>query len=161
MNQFATCCAWRGRPALTGECIESTNGLTCHARTCLAEHQRECETCLSASAADVFPATRLFWECRCEEGNIHPYYQPDCPACNTPREEGAPASISNVLLFANEWRLDQKLVALLRDRRLDRWIDEPDEGPLIVQYENAVRLGDDDWLDAAYEERISGWGDDF
>lgn len=34
---------------------------------------------------------------------------------------------------------------------------EPDEGPLTEQYENASRLGDDGWLDAAFEERISGW----
>jgi hypothetical protein len=34
---------------------------------------------------------------------------------------------------------------------------EPDEGPLTEQYENACRLGDDDWLEAAYEDSISGW----
>ena len=34
---------------------------------------------------------------------------------------------------------------------------EPDEGPLVEQYENASRLHDDDWLDHAYEDRISGW----
>ncbi|RPI91094.1 MAG: hypothetical protein EHM40_16710 [Chloroflexi bacterium] len=33
---------------------------------------------------------------------------------------------------------------------------EPDEGPLVEQYENAARLGDDSWLEAAYEDRISG-----
>ena len=34
---------------------------------------------------------------------------------------------------------------------------EPDEGPLVEQYENAARLGDDNWLDYAFEDRISGW----
>ena len=34
---------------------------------------------------------------------------------------------------------------------------EPDEGPLTEQYENASRLGDDDWLESAYEDGISGW----
>jgi hypothetical protein len=34
---------------------------------------------------------------------------------------------------------------------------EPDEGPLVEQYENASRLHDDDWLEAAWEDRISGW----
>ena len=34
---------------------------------------------------------------------------------------------------------------------------EPDEGPLVEQYENASRLGDDNWLDYAFEDRISGW----
>ena len=34
---------------------------------------------------------------------------------------------------------------------------EPDEGPLVEQYENASRLHDDDWLEAGFEDRISGW----
>ena len=34
---------------------------------------------------------------------------------------------------------------------------EPDEGPLVEQYENASRLGDDGWLEAAYEDSFSGW----
>ncbi len=36
---------------------------------------------------------------------------------------------------------------------------EPDEGPLVEQYENASRLGDDDWLEARMEDQISGWED--
>ena len=36
---------------------------------------------------------------------------------------------------------------------------EPDEGPLVEQYENASRLHDDDWLEAGFEDRISGWGE--
>ncbi len=32
------------------------------------------------------------------------------------------------------------------------------EGPLVEQYENAARLGDDGWLEAAYEDR---YHDDF
>jgi hypothetical protein len=32
---------------------------------------------------------------------------------------------------------------------------EPDEGPLVEEYENASRLGDDNWLEAAYEDNIS------
>jgi hypothetical protein len=34
---------------------------------------------------------------------------------------------------------------------------EPDEGPLVEQYENSSRLHDDDWMEAAYEDSISGW----
>ena len=34
---------------------------------------------------------------------------------------------------------------------------EPDEGPLVEQYENASRLGDDGWLESAFEDQISGW----
>ena len=34
---------------------------------------------------------------------------------------------------------------------------EPDEGPLVEHYENAARLGDDGWLEAAYEDSIGGW----
>jgi hypothetical protein len=37
---------------------------------------------------------------------------------------------------------------------------EPDEGPLVEQFENASRLGDDDWLEAAFEDSISGFGED-
>ena len=33
---------------------------------------------------------------------------------------------------------------------------EQDEGPLVEQYENATRLGDGDWREAAYEERSDG-----
>jgi len=65
-------------------------GLTCHdqacpesnRRDCFREHARECETCISASAnlPGVGMVTHLFWECRCEEVYIRPYYQPDCSA---------------------------------------------------------------------------------
>ena len=34
---------------------------------------------------------------------------------------------------------------------------EPDEGPLVEQYENASRLGDDNWMESAFEDGISGW----
>lgn len=34
---------------------------------------------------------------------------------------------------------------------------EPDEGPLVEQYENSTRLGEDAWLEAAMEDQISGW----
>ena len=34
---------------------------------------------------------------------------------------------------------------------------EPDEGPFTEQYENASRLHDDDWLEAGWEDHISGW----
>ena len=37
---------------------------------------------------------------------------------------------------------------------------EPDEGPLVEQYENASRLGDDDWLESRIEGDISGWGEE-
>jgi hypothetical protein len=33
---------------------------------------------------------------------------------------------------------------------------EPDEGLLTKQHENSNRLGDDDWLEASFEDRISG-----
>ena len=36
---------------------------------------------------------------------------------------------------------------------------EPDEGPLVEQYENAARLHEDDWLEAAYEDQVSGWSE--
>ena len=36
---------------------------------------------------------------------------------------------------------------------------ESDQGPLVEQYENTSRLGDDGWLEAAFEDRISGWSE--
>jgi hypothetical protein len=34
---------------------------------------------------------------------------------------------------------------------------EPDEGPLVEAYENVTRLHDDDWLEANFEDKVSGW----
>ncbi len=48
-------------------------------------------------------------------------------------------------------------VALRPDHEYQELDNEPDEGPLIEQYENASRLGDDGWLDARMEDQISGW----
>jgi hypothetical protein len=50
-------------------------------------------------------------------------------------------------------------VILRPDRDFQELEIEPDEGPLVEQYENASRLGDDRWLEAAYEDQISGWGE--
>ncbi|HKJ40082.1 MAG TPA: hypothetical protein VJ972_14995 [Anaerolineales bacterium] len=47
-------------------------------------------------------------------------------------------------------------VILRPDREFQEAAREPDEGPLVEQYENASHLGDDGWLEAAYEDRISG-----
>ena len=48
-------------------------------------------------------------------------------------------------------------VILRPDHEYQEVDDEPGEGSLVEQYENAARLGDDNWLDYAYEDRISGW----
>lgn len=55
---------------------------------------------------------------------------------------------------ANQFPLD---VILRPDQEYQEAEIEPDEGPLVEQYENAARLGDDSWLEAAYEDQISGW----
>ncbi len=34
---------------------------------------------------------------------------------------------------------------------------EPDEGPLVEAYENSTRLHEDDWLEANFEDQVSGW----
>jgi len=47
------------------------------------------------------------------------------------------------------------------DIRPKRVSPEDGEGPLVEQYENASRLEDDSFLDALYEDRVSGPGDDF
>ena len=48
-------------------------------------------------------------------------------------------------------------VILRPDHEFQEMDMEPDEGPLVEQYENSSRLGDDDWLEAAYEDQVSGW----
>ena len=48
-------------------------------------------------------------------------------------------------------------VILRPDHEYQERDTEPDEDPLVEQYENASRLGDDGWLDHAFEDRISGW----
>jgi hypothetical protein len=48
-------------------------------------------------------------------------------------------------------------VILYPDHEYQEMDTEPDEGPLVEQYENAARLGDDSWLESAFEDRISGW----
>ena len=37
---------------------------------------------------------------------------------------------------------------------------EPGEGPLAEQFEIASRTGDDDWLESAFEDRVSGYGEE-
>lgn len=49
---------------------------------------------------------------------------------------------------------------VLRHNQIEDFDDshiEPDEGPLTEQYENASRVGDDDWMESAYEDRTGGW----
>ncbi len=36
---------------------------------------------------------------------------------------------------------------------------EPDAGPLIEQFQRASRKHEDDWLESAYEDRVSGWSE--
>ena len=55
---------------------------------------------------------------------------------------------------AGEFPLD---VILRPEREFLEPITEPDEGPLVEAYENATRLHEDDWLEAGFEDRISGW----
>ncbi len=50
-------------------------------------------------------------------------------------------------------------VILRPDHEYQEHDTEPDEGPLVEQYENASRLGDDSWLDYAFEDHVSGWDD--
>ena len=55
---------------------------------------------------------------------------------------------------AGEFPLD---VILRPEREFLEPITEPDEGPLVEAYENATRLHEDNWLEAGFEDRISGW----
>ncbi len=114
-----------------------------------------------------FYTTSLFWNCSCNEFYVHPFTQPDCPACRDRREEAPEARVNEVLRNAYEWRLDKELVHQLEE--IFPYCDlemEPDEGLLVEQHENASRMQDDGGkehrgLAAAYEDRISGWNDDF
>lgn len=57
---------------------------------------------------------------------------------------------------ASQFPLD---VILRPDQQSQEAEIEPDEGPLVEQYENATRLGEDAWLESAMEDSISGWND--
>ena len=109
-----------------------------------------------------FYTTSLFWECSCERSYIHPHTQLECPTCSDHSDQAPPARLSEVMRYALEWQLDQEMIQRIvaafpyEDPEI-----EPDEGPLVEQYENAVRLHEDDWLETAYEDRVSGWYDDF
>ena len=51
-------------------------------------------------------------------------------------------------------------VILRPDHEFHEMDTEPDEGPLVEQYENAARLRDDNWLESRFEDQISGWGEE-
>jgi hypothetical protein len=109
-----------------------------------------------------FYTTSLFWDCSCEERYIHAYTRPDCPACGDRREDAPDARVFEVFHNALEWHLDQALIRQLEEVFPCSDLDiEPDDGLLVEQYENASRVHDDDWLEAAYEDRICGLNDDF
>ena len=124
-------CAWCSQLVASNASSATLCGLNCHDQTssggnrrdCLYEHTRECEICLSVSKRlpGLGMVTPLFWECRCEEGYIHPYHHPECLACSTNRHEGMPARVRDVLLFALEWHLEADSVALLREEFPDPW----------------------------------------
>ena len=61
-----------------------------------------------------------------------------------------------VIVNAGDFPAD---VILYPDQEFQEMDTEPDEGPLVEQYENAARLGDDDWLESRFEDQISGWGE--
>lgn len=120
-----------------------------------------------ADSRGGFYTTSLFWDCSCDENYIHPFTQPDCPACGDCREEAPEARINEVLRNAYEWRLDKELVHQLEEAFPCFDLNmEPGEGPLVraggkvLPSENACRMQDDDWLEAVYEGAISGWSND-
>ena len=144
-------CAWCGQPDADGDCIPTACELLCHDIACLWEHIRECETCLAASQSQP-GFTDLFWECRCEERYLHPYHEPECPACNTLRDDGMPASLNMVFTFAIEWRLDASLITTLRARHPNAWA--PVDESVFIQPGSFARLDDDLWLEMRFEDRF-------
>ena len=157
MNTTQPTCAWCGQPATDGDCVHTACELLCHEAACLWEHVRACEACLAVQ--QTRPGfTDLFWECRCEERYLHPYHTPECPACQTLRGKGMPASLNIVFTFAIEWRLDESLVAALLDQHPNACL--PDDETLCNQPTNLARLDDDMWLEMHYEDHF-GSGLDF
>ena len=157
MNITQLTCAWCGKPTASDDCIHTACDLLCHDSACLWEHVRVCDACLAVQQTQL-GFTNLFWECRCEERYLHPYHDPECPACSTLRDEGMPASLNIVFTFAIEWRLDESLIATLCNQHPTAWM--PDDEPLLTQPGNFARLDDDLWLEMHYEDRF-GSGLDF
>ncbi len=109
-----------------------------------------------------FYTTSLFWDCSCDEHYIHPFTQPDCPACGDCREEAPEARVNEVLRNAYEWRLDKELVHQLEEAfpaSISTWSQAKVRWWNSTKTPAACRMTD--WLEAVYEDRISGWNDDF
>ena len=60
-----------------------------------------------------FYTTSLFWDCSCDEHYIHPFTQPDCPACGDCREDAAEARQRCAAQQLN-------IIIVLSDERLSR-----------------------------------------
>jgi hypothetical protein len=104
--------------------------------------------------------TPLFWDCECREDcYIHPYYQQNCPKCNATHDDQPESRADEVLRFVDD--LPGTLLRTVRNELVQARINTEREGPLDEQAENAARVGDDSFLEMAYEDRVSGFGDDF
>jgi len=104
--------------------------------------------------------TPLFWDCECREGGyIHPYYQQICSKCGATHDDQPESRADEVFQFVED--LPGALLHILKSELAQTRTDTEREGSLDEQTENAIRVGDDSFLEAAYEDRVSGFGDDF
>lgn len=139
----------------------------------MTQHAGEIVT-YHADSHGGFYTTSLFWVCSRDEYYIHPFTQPDCPACGNCLVDAPKARINEVLRNAYEWRLDKNLIHQLEEIFPCCDLEmEPGEGLLVrtggrvlpsqnaCRMQKAVSYTADSWLEAVYEERISGWNDDF
>jgi hypothetical protein len=104
--------------------------------------------------------TPLFWDCECVEGcYIHPYYQQSCPKCGAVHNDQPESRANEVFQFVDD--LPGALLRALKSELAQGGINTEKEGPMDELSENAVRVGGDSFLEMAYEDRVSGFGDNF
>jgi hypothetical protein len=104
--------------------------------------------------------TPLFWDCECREGcYIHPYYQQSCPQCGAVRDDQLESRADVVFQFVDY--LPGALLRTLKIELAQAMTDTEREGRLDEHVETTMRVGDDNFLEAAYEDRVSGFGDNF
>jgi hypothetical protein len=104
--------------------------------------------------------TPLFWDCECADGNfIHPYYQERCSKCGAFHCDQPDSLVSEVFQHVDD--LPGALLRELKPYAQHEIADAERDGLLEEQAENAARISEDGFLEMAYEDRVSGFGDDF
>ena len=63
-----------------------------------------------------FFTTALFWDCECEHNYIHPLHRRECYACSVQRDDAPDARLIEVIRYATEFDLDQRLVRVAAEQ---------------------------------------------